>query len=140
MSATHGAIVVADDDAGDRVLIQKALEDCNIHGEVLFVANGEELLRHLQERVKSETRPSLVLLDLNMPRMDGREALRVAKHDPALMDIPIVVLTNSSNPLDVTGAYREGANTYFQKPMDYDGLLGLMHMVTTYWLQIAKLP
>ena len=134
------SILIADDDAGDRLLIEKALEDCRVDSKVSFVKDGQELLQNLTELVRSQSPPALVLLDLNMPRMDGRDVLRIVKHDPTLRSIPIVVLTNSSNPTDVVGAYHEGANTFFQKPMDYAGLVGLMELLAKYWLHAAKLP
>jgi len=121
-------------------LIQKAMEECRVDADIAYVEDGQVLLQRLACAEDEQARPSLVLLDLNMPRMDGREVLRIVKHDPVLKDIPIVVLTNSNIMNDIAGAYHEGANTFFRKPMDYTGLLELLELMASYWPHTANLP
>jgi two-component system, response regulator len=137
-------IVVADDDAADRYLIQQAFEDSGVEGEVHFLEDGQVLVEGLTRQLATsrvaERLPCLILLDLNMPRMNGRDALRIIKSHPELKGIPIVVMTNSSNPDDVEGTYRDGANSYFTKPLSYSGLVDLVTLLKTYWLETASLP
>jgi two-component system response regulator len=137
-------IIVADDDEGDRFLIRKAMEDGGVNSEIQFVEDGQKLLDRLQSSVTMSSDPPplpcLILLDLNMPRLDGREVLRVIKGDPTLKRIPIVVLTSSKNPADIASCYEHGANSFFTKPLNYSGLVGLMELLKSYWLEAAKLP
>ncbi len=140
------AIVVADDDEGDRYLIQKAMEDSGVEGEVQFLEDGQVLVDRLNQALATtaasgtSTLPSLILLDLNMPRLDGRDVLKIVKTHPDLKRIPVVIMTNSRNPQDVESTYRDGANSFFTKPLDYTGLVGLMTLLKTYWLERATLP
>ena len=138
------AIVVADDDEGDRYLIQKAMEDSGVQGEIEFLEDGQVLIEwlthELTTRPEAPRLPCLILLDLNMPRMDGREVLRVVKSHPDLKRIPVVIMTNSKNPQDVQSTYRDGANSFFTKPLNYTGLVGLITLLKTYWLETASLP
>jgi CheY-like chemotaxis protein len=145
MTAAHKrcAILVADDDEGDRYLIQKAMEDSGVEGDVDFLEDGQKLVDRLTGQVAqagTADLPCLILLDLNMPRMDGRDVLKVLKNHPDLKGIPIVVMTNSKRPEDVESTYRDGANSFFTKPLNYSGLVGLMSLIKTYWLQTARLP
>ena len=138
-------IVVADDDAADRYLIEQAFEESGIQGEVHFLEDGQVLVERLTNQLMTsplgaERLPCLFLLDLNMPRMNGRDALKIIKSHPELKGIPIVVMTNSSNPDDVEGTYRDGANSYFIKPLSYSGLVDLVTLLKTYWLETASLP
>jgi CheY-like chemotaxis protein len=140
------AIVVADDDEGDRYLIQKAMEDSGVEGEVQFLEDGQVLVDRLNQDLAAtassgiSTLPCLILLDLNMPRLDGRDVLKIVKTHPDLKRIPVVIMTNSRNPQDVESTYRDGANSFFTKPLDYTGLVGLMTLLKTYWLERATLP
>ena len=139
-------ILVCDDDEDDRMLTQKAIEGAHISNTLRFVEDGEELLDYLQQRGRygGETglapRPGLILLDLNMPRMGGREALKLIKGDSTLSDIPIVVLSTSSNDEDVVRSYQLGVNSFITKPVTFTGLVEAMHVLGRYWLEIVELP
>jgi len=140
------AILIADDDADDRLLIRKALEENGVKNQIQFLGDGQELVDHLNEHLKSTPSgkspdlPCLILLDLNMPRMDGHTALKIVKGHDQLREIPIVILSNSKNPQDVSNSYQEGANSFFTKPLDYKDMVGLMDLLKTYWFQNARLP
>jgi len=139
-------ILICDDDEDDRMLTQQALEDAHISNELRFVEDGEQLLDYLCQRGRfaGETgaapRPGLILLDLNMPEMDGREALKRIKSDPSLVDIPIVVLTTSWLDEDVIRSYRLGVNSFITKPVTFSGLVDAMNVLGRYWLEIVELP
>lgn len=138
-------ILVADDDADDRLLAQQALEKTRLANDVRFVEDGEELIEYLQRRGKytdprKSPRPGLILLDLNMPRMDGREALREIKNDPRLRDIPVVVLTTSKADEDVARTYILGGNSYIAKPVKFAALVQVMKAIGKYWFETVELP
>ncbi|MCI0747698.1 MAG: response regulator [Verrucomicrobia subdivision 3 bacterium] len=146
-TATAKSIVIlmADDDADDRLLAKDALDECKLPGELHFVENGEELLDYLHRRGKYETmtmspRPGLILLDLNMPRKDGREALREIKSNPELRRIPVVVLTTSKADTDIAQIYDLGANSFISKPVTFDSLVKVMRVLGDYWCDIVELP
>jgi two-component system, response regulator len=139
-------ILICDDDEDDRMLTQQALEDAHISNDLRFVEDGEQLLDYLYQRgeFSGETgaapRPGLILLDLNMPKMDGRDALKVMKGDPTLLDIPVVVLSTSSLDEDVIRSYRLGVNSFITKPVTFSGLVEAMNVLGRYWLEIVELP
>ncbi len=139
-------ILICDDDEDDRMLTQQALEDAHISNDLRFVEDGEQLLDYLYQRGRfaGETgaapRPGLILLDLNMPTMDGREALRHIKQSPTLLDIPVVVLTTSSLSEDVVRSYQLGVNSFITKPVTFTGLVEAMNVLGRYWLEIVELP
>jgi CheY-like chemotaxis protein len=138
-------ILMADDDAGDRMLTRKALERSHLANELTFVQDGEELMEFLRGEGRyagdgKRRRPGLILLDLNMPRKDGREALQEIKSDPELRHIPIVVLTTSKDEEDIYRSYNLGANSYITKPVTLEGLVELMKGLGSYWFQIVQLP
>ncbi len=138
-------ILMADDDADDRMLTKEALEESHLKNELRFVFDGEELLDYLHRRrayspPASAPRPGIILLDLNMPKKDGREALREIKADPALRQIPIVVLTTSKAEEDIFRTYDLGANSYITKPVTFEGLVGVMKSLRQYWFDIVELP
>ena len=138
-------ILMADDDADDRLLAKDALVECQLDGNLHFVENGEELLEYLQHRGKysqlaDSPRPGLILLDLNMPRKDGREALREIKADPALRKIPVVVLTTSKADTDISRIYELGANSFISKPVSFESLVDVMKILGRYWFEIVELP
>lgn len=139
-------ILVCDDDEDDRLLTQQALEDAHISNDIRFVGDGEQLLDYLYQRGEyaGETgtapRPGLILLDLNMPKMDGREALKIIKGDAALHDIPIVVLSTSSLEQDIVRSYQLGVNSFISKPVTFPGLVAAMNVLGRYWLEIVELP
>jgi CheY-like chemotaxis protein len=138
-------ILMADDDADDRLLAKDALAECRLGGEIHFVENGEELVDYLQKRGKfanpsSAPSPAIILLDLNMPRKDGREALREIKSDPELRRIPVVVLTTSRADTDIGRVYDLGANSFIAKPTSFDSLVDVMKTICRYWMDIVELP
>jgi CheY-like chemotaxis protein len=135
---------MADDDADDRLLAKDALAECKLDGDLHFVENGEELLDFLHHRGKyvnsTAGRPGLILLDLNMPRKDGREALREIKSDPVLRKIPVVILTTSKADTDIGRIYELGANSFIAKPTSFDALVSVMKVLGQYWFEIVELP
>ena len=139
-------ILVCDDDEDDRMLTQQALEDAHISNSIRFVEDGEQLLDYLYQRgaYAGETgkapRPGLILLDLNMPKIDGREALKTIKGDPALKDIPVVVLSTSRLDEDIARSYQLGVNSFITKPVTFSGLVEAMNVLGRYWLEIVELP
>lgn len=139
-------ILVCDDDEDDRMLTQQALENAHISNRVRFVENGEQLLDYLYQRGEfgGETgkapRPGLILLDLNMPKMGGREALKLIKEDPTLRDIPVVVLSTSRLDEDIARSYQLGVNSFITKPVTFSGLVEAMNVLGKYWLEIVELP
>jgi CheY-like chemotaxis protein len=139
-------ILICDDDEDDRMLTQQALERAHISNALRFAVDGEDLLDYLHQRgaYAGETgqapRPGLILLDLNMPRMGGREALRQIKEDPSLRDIPIVVLSTSSRDEDIARSYKMGVNSFITKPVTFTGLVEAMQVLGRYWLEIVELP
>jgi CheY-like chemotaxis protein len=145
MSADPIVILMADDDEDDQILTADALRESKLANDFRAVNDGEELMDYLHHRGKhappaSSPRPGLVLLDLNMPRKDGREALREMKADPALQSIPVVILTTSQTEYEIASAYNLGANSFIVKPVTFDGLVEVMRVATEYWLQIVHLP
>lgn len=138
-------IMIADDDPDDRLLIEEALEEAHFDCPVEFFTDGQDLLDYLYGRGDYAHRPqallpSLLLLDLNMPRMDGREALQKIKQDPRLRRIPVVVLTTSSSEEDVLQAYDLGANSFITKPAAFRDLVEAMEAISGYWLGTVTLP
>ncbi len=139
-------ILLCDDDEEDRRLTQQALEKAHISNNVESVEDGEQLLDYLYQRgaYAGETgaapRPGLILLDLNMPKMDGREALKIIKSDPTLRDIPVVILTTSSFDQDILRSYELGVNSFITKPVTFTGLVDAMNVLGRYWLEIVELP
>jgi CheY-like chemotaxis protein len=136
---------MADDDPEDRLLTQEAFEEVNLVNHLYFVEDGEELLDFLKRRGQftapdSAPRPGLILLDLNMPRMDGREALAEIRADPALQRIPIVVLTTSKSEEDILRTYELGVNSFITKPVTFEGLVDIVNTLTKYWFEIVALP
>ena len=138
-------ILLADDDAEDRMLASSALDESRVVNDLRFVEDGEELMDYLYHRGKFEAAgssptPGLILLDLNMPRKDGREALREIKADPDLRRIPIVVLTTSKAEEDIYRTYDLGANSFITKPVSFEGLVTVMRDIGRYWIEIVELP
>lgn len=138
-------ILLADDDEDDRMLAMDALIDSRLVNDLHMVVDGEELMDYLLRRGRYEAqadspRPGLILLDLNMPKMDGREALKEIKSNPNLRQIPIVVLTTSKAEEDIYRTYDLGANSFITKPMMFDSLVKVMKDIGKYWFEIVELP
>lgn len=138
-------ILMADDDVDDRDLTRDAMQKNRLEGELKWVEDGEELLDYLNQRgrfsdPRAAPRPGIILLDLNMPRMDGREALKEIKAHPELRRIPIIVLSTSSTEEDVQHSYELGANCFITKPGTFDRLVEVIRVLGEHWLQTATLP
>jgi CheY-like chemotaxis protein len=138
-------ILMADDDPDDCMLAQDALSEARLANPLRFVHDGEELMDYLYCRghyadPASAPRPGLILLDLNMPRKDGREALKEIKGDAALRRIPVIVLTTSKAEEDILRTYELGVNSFITKPVTFDGLVHLLQTLAAYWFEIVVLP
>ncbi|MES2876002.1 MAG: response regulator [Patescibacteria group bacterium] len=137
-------ILMADDDDDDYLLTGKALDESRLLNQLLRVRDGEELLDYLHRRgdytADNAPRPGVILLDLNMPRKDGREALREIKLDPELRNIPVVVFTTSKAEEDIYKTYQLGANSFITKPVTFDNLTNVMRKLGDYWFEIVELP
>jgi len=142
---TSITILLADDDEEDRMLTEEALEENHISDKLHFVEDGEEAMDYLQRKGKYADEkkypfPELILLDLNMPKKDGREVLAEIKNDPALRGIPVVVLTTSSAEEDIEKMYGLGVNSFITKPVSYDGMVLAMKSLKQYWTEVVSLP
>jgi CheY-like chemotaxis protein len=138
-------ILIADDDVDDRMLASDALAECRLANELHFVEDGEELMDYLHHRGEyanplSAPVPGLILLDLKMPRKDGREALQEIKADPLLRSIPVVMLTTSKAEEDIVRTYALGASSFITKPVTFEGLVHIMKTLARYWFEIVELP
>lgn len=137
----HGIIFIADDDADDRFLVKAAFDDSGIEDTLEFVENGVELLEELNLRLtQGNPLPQLILLDLNMPKKDGREALKELKIHPLLKKIPVVIFSTTNNPQEIARCYDLGANSYITKPNSFEQLINILSSVRQYWLQINSRP
>ena len=138
-------ILMADDDADDRMLTRDALEESRVLNDLRFVEDGEELMEYLTRKGKyadiaDSPRPCLILLDLNMPKKDGREALKEIKSDPNLRRIPVVIMTTSKAEEDIFRSYDFGASSFITKPVTFDRLVELMRTLGEYWVEFVELP
>lgn len=138
-------ILIADDDIDDRMMVKEALVENRLGNDLRFVENGEELMDYLTRRGKYEDpatspRPGLILLDLNMPKKDGREALQEIKSNVALRGIPVVVLTTSKAEEDIYRTYDLGVNSFITKPVTFDALVTITRDLGRYWFEIVELP
>ncbi|HEY3728427.1 MAG TPA: response regulator [Solirubrobacteraceae bacterium] len=138
-------ILLADDDEEDRELARDALQDARLANEMKFVYDGQDLLDYLHRvgrwsEPDAAPRPGIILLDLNMPKKDGREALAEIKADDSLRRIPIVVLTTSKDEADVLRTYDLGVSSFITKPVTFAGLVEVMRTWTQYWFEIVELP
>lgn len=141
----HVRILVADDDLDDCEMIRDALKESRVVNQPFFVHDGEELMDYLYHRGKYTDKiqyplPGLILLDLNMPKKDGREALAHIKNDPHLKQIPVVMLTTSRTEEDVFRTYELGVNSFITKPVAFADLVGIMKELGRYWFEIVALP
>jgi two-component system, chemotaxis family, response regulator Rcp1 len=135
-------ILLVDDNPADVRLVREALAEGEVPAELHWAASGEEALDFLRHAGKhtAQAAPDLVLLDLNLPGLNGHEVLAEIKRDPALLRIPVVVLTSSANPADVLAAYGAHANAYLVKPQDYEEFLSLVGSIRNHWLTTVMLP
>ena len=139
-------ILMADDDDDDRELARDALQDARLANEMRFAVDGQDLLDYLRREgpyagpEADAPRPGIILLDLNMPKKDGREALAEIKADPELRRIPVVVLTTSKDEEDVLRTYNMGVSSFITKPVTFAGLVEVMKTWSRYWLEIVELP
>ncbi|MDX5437567.1 MAG: response regulator [Pontibacter sp.] len=138
-------ILIADDDEEDRMLVKDALEESRLKNSIHFVENGEELMDYLHHRGKFADKneyptPGLILLDLNMPKKDGREALKEIKADDRLKLIPVVVLTTSKAEEDILRTYDLGVSSFITKPVTFGSLVDVMRTLSKYWFEIVELP
>jgi CheY-like chemotaxis protein len=144
MCHTSISILIAEDDPDDRYLAKEALSESRLANQLYFVEDGEDLLDFLRHHGRyaeeAPPRPGIILLDLNMPRKDGREALHEIKADPYLRRIPVVVLTTSKAEEDILRSYDLGVNSFIVKPVTFDGLVTTMQTLGRYWFEIVELP
>jgi CheY-like chemotaxis protein len=138
-------IVVADDDADDRMMIKDAFEESKLGNPVDFVEDGVELMEYLNRTGKwthlaNQPFPGFILLDLNMPRKDGRTVLKEIKESTELHRIPIVILTTSKAEEDIIRTYNLGVNSFICKPVSFDKLVDIVKTVGHYWIEIVALP
>lgn len=138
-------ILIAEDDEDDYLLTMEALKEAGVDTAIRWVKNGEELMEYLDplcnvKKISGPECPSLILLDLNMPRKDGREVLDEIKKDVVLRKIPVIVLTTSKAETDINLAYELGVNSYIQKPVRFNEFVEVIKVISRYWFQIVKLP
>ncbi len=135
-------ILMADDDEEDCALTKEAMTDARVANEMRFVYDGEQLMDYLHRRgeFSDAPRPGMILLDLNMPKKDGREALAEIKSDPDLRRIPVCVLTTSAAEEDIFRSYDLGVNSFITKPVTFAGLVEVLQGWTRYWFEIVELP
>jgi CheY-like chemotaxis protein len=137
-------ILMADDDQEDCMLVKDAWQESRLVNNLNFVEDGEELMDYLLHKGKysdpsSSPTPDLILLDLNMPRKDGRESLKEIKSNPDLRRIPVVILTTSKEEADILSTYDLGANSFIKKPVTFESLVDVVKTLAKYWFQIVEL-
>ena len=145
LKTKSATILMAEDDPDDRLLISDAFKEVRFSDNLRFVEDGEELLDYLRQKNKYHSLetapwPGLILLDLNMPRMDGRQALLEIKSDPNFQQIPVVVLSTSKAKEDILECYAIGASSYISKPALFEDLVGIVRNLANYWLEMVELP
>ena len=138
-------ILIADDDADDRMLIEDAFVEARLNNPIDFVNDGEQLMDYLKREgdyahLTEDSVPGLILLDLNMPKKDGRTALKEIRADDYLRRIPIVILTTSKSEEDILRTYNLGVNSFITKPVSFDGLVEVVQVLSKYWIEIVALP
>src|SRR6266568_74105 len=134
-------ILLVEDSPGDVRLTKEAFRDAKVHVNLHVAPDGAEAMAFLQQEGKyaAAPRPDLILLDLNLPKKDGREVLEEVKQDPDLKTIPVVILTTSASDVDILRSYRLHANCYITKPVDLEGFMNVIKNIDTFWLNIVKL-
>jgi CheY-like chemotaxis protein len=142
LSESKACILIADDDDDDQLMMTAAFTDTGFKGVINTVNNGEQLLDYLHKRGSfiDSPMPKLILLDLNMPKKDGREVLKELRRFPKLSRVPVIVYSTSNNPDDIAYCYELGANSFISKPSSYDDLKKIAEVVQKYWLDIVLIP
>lgn len=138
-------VLLAEDDDEDIYLIKRAFKEARLQPDLHVVRNGEAALRYLRKEGEfggggNSPRPDLILLDLKMPKLDGREALRAIKDDPDLKKVPVVVLTTSDSLSDMSYCYEQGAASYITKPPDFDAFVSTLQQLGSYWFNLVAIP
>lgn len=138
-------ILIAEDDADDRYLLQTAFSEIGYAEQIDFVENGIELFNYLEEiytgsNMEMKALPGFILLDLNMPKKDGREVLKELKQHPVFKKIPVIVFTTTKNEIEIKRCYELGANSYVVKPISFDALLKVVENIRSFWFQTASIP
>lgn len=135
-------ILFVEDNEGDIVLTLEALKEAKINNYITVLRDGEEALQFLRKegKFKNTETPDLILLDINLPRMDGKEVLANIKKDPRLMVIPVVILTTSDSEKDILDSYNNHANCYITKPVDFKKFMEVIHTIKDFWISIVQLP
>ncbi len=144
-AAKSVVILLADDDEDDVILIKDSFQKSKLSNDLRVVEDGVELLDYLRRQgafadPETSPRPDIILLDLNMPRMDGREALKEIKHDPRFKEIPVIILTTSQTHADILRSYQDGANCFITKPVTFQSMCEVVSKFGEYWFQIVRLP
>lgn len=141
MANPENRILAADDDLSDRYLLKKAFDETDPEVEIIFSGNGEELITQVKELFSRDHKlPRLILLDLNMPKLNGIETLKIIKNDPIFKLIPVLILSISDSDAEVFEAYKHGANSFIKKPVTYEGLLEFIKSIDKYWFKTATIP
>lgn len=135
-------ILLVEDNEGDILLTMKALKDANLHNEIDVVRDGEMALRflHKQPPFENAGTPGLILLDINLPKIDGKEVLAQIKNDRTLNIIPVVMLTTSNSEIDILESYQHHANCYITKPVDFNKFMKVVQAIKDFWISIVQLP
>ena len=135
-------ILLVEDNEGDIILTREALLDAKINNQVSVVRDGEQAINFLNDAAKTDVTllPDLILLDINLPKIDGKEVLLYIKNDPAFKKIPVVMLTTSSSEMDVNDAYNNHANYFITKPVDLNKFFVVIRMIENFWITMVKLP
>lgn len=135
-------VLLVEDNPGDVRLTREAFKDAKVHLEMHVVNDGVEAIDFLNRRGEyaESPRPDLILLDLNLPRKDGRDVLAEVKADTSLKSIPVVILTTSASDVDIESSYLLHANCYISKPVDLDGFLSVVRSIDNFWFSVVKLP
>lgn len=142
-NTTEISILIAEDDADDRYLLEAAFKENGFNDTLYFVENGIkalEFLEGLQEKDSGKDWPSLILLDLNMPKKDGREVLKEIKQSTIFKKIPVIVFSTTNNEMEMRRCYEMGANSYITKPSSFEGLIKTVAALRTYWLVTSRIP
>ena len=145
MKTKRFTILVVDDDEEDRMLTKEGIEESSLDCDLQFVEDGEQAMEYLLNKgtFKSKAKfpvPKLILLDLNMPKKDGREVLAEIKQHPVLKKIPVIVLTTSNSPDDISQMYQSGVNSFITKPVSFSGMVQAMTSIKQFWFEVVTLP